>query len=346
MIIFRADGNGLIGSGHIMRCLSIAVALRQLGEESLFLLGDSTMQHIVKERGFQVQILESHYDNMESESNTIKQYLTRGNLVVVDSYYVTKLYLDSLMKSAIIVYIDDLMKVPTNVDFIINYNCYADQKLYKTVPKAKNSYLLGTTYVPLREEFQNIPYVVRKKCTKILITTGGTDEFNISGQILEKICAVKELKEMEFLVVVGAMNKHLEMLKSLAKKYNQIRICTNVVCMSELMRESDIAISAAGSTLYELCAVGVPTVSFSFVDNQDQAITCMESMGNLLSAGRYQVEGSIVIKRIVDKVSQLIKTYDLRCKIHNRCKRLVDGKGANRIAMKLMEWSEADKRNV
>ncbi|MFI3175858.1 MAG: UDP-2,4-diacetamido-2,4,6-trideoxy-beta-L-altropyranose hydrolase [Eubacteriales bacterium] len=339
MILFRVDGNGKIGTGHVMRCLSIARALRTLREESRFLIAGHEMQGIIEEQGFQVSIVHTEYTQMDTELEQIPLYLEGVNLLLIDSYYITKQYLECVEKKAKVVYLDDLVHLPAPVDYLINYNCYANKKRYADTYTARIHTLFGMDYAPLREEFQSVDYQVRDVCSKILITTGGTDQCNLAVQLLERFVLCQGLDHVEFIVVVGAFHEHKESLERLAAQYKQISLHHQVKNMSQLMAECDIAISATGSTIYELCAVGLPTIALAFVENQDEIASVMGEQHRVLLAGHYHYEGVPVIERTVEYVLHLCTHVEERRRLHHCARSAVDGQGATRIAQALIQWA-------
>ena len=311
MVVIRADANSKIGMGHVMRCLSVADALLKRGEEVLFVTADDTPVPLLTKKGVPYRVLHTDYADMEAELPELWEVLRelpqgaespdaalaqKNTSILVDSYYVTEKYLAALKKRITTIYMDDIYAFSYPVDMLINYNIYGEEMGYeKDAAFADTKLLLGTEYVPLREEFsagagyaqsrkelsaetENVtPAEDRLHQTAeqgrtadggILITTGGSDSFNLAGQLLMEAMKYDALKEKEYHVVSGSLNPHIGELQALAQKHENIHIHCNVTNMAELMAESEVALSAGGSTLYELCAVGVPVIAFSFAENQ------------------------------------------------------------------------------
>lgn len=110
MILFRADGNAKIGTGHIMRCLSIADTFRKIGKDCTFVLADTSMQETISARKYKTVILDSDYQFMDEETEKLKSVIKNMNpeMVIIDSYFVTKRYLESVKSMVRLIYIDDL----------------------------------------------------------------------------------------------------------------------------------------------------------------------------------------------------------------------------------------------
>lgn len=371
MVVIRADANSKIGMGHVMRCLSVADALIKRREEVLFVTADDTPVPLLIKKGIPYRVLHTDYADMEAELPgllCILQELTqRAELpeevlsrmssqrkdiaILVDSYYVTEKYLAALKKRITTIYMDDIYAFSYPVDMLINYNIYGEEMGYeKDAAFADTKLLLGTKYVPLREEFSaGAGYVQsRKEFSEgvenvtpaadggILITTGGSDSFNLAGQLLMEAMKYDALKTKEYHVVSGSLNPHIGELQALAQKHENIHIHCNVTNMAELMAESEVALSAGGSTLYELCAVGVPVIAFSFAENQEHLVQTFVKRGIAQYGGNYRTDGNNMIQNTIAGLQKLCGDEALKTEYRRKALQLVDGRGAERIAEALL----------
>lgn len=343
MIWIRADANEKIGTGHMMRCMSIAGALKQCGQRVCFITADNSGVPILENGGQEYRILHSDYRNMEDELPELQCLFAEEmpEFFLADSYFVTRRYLREIRRSVPVGILDDMVRTDLLADLLINYNIFADASLYRTGEAGAGAscggYLLGTDYVPLRREFEKIDYAVREEAETVLITTGGSDQYNLAGQLLKKALADPHAATLRYLVVSGAYNVHLRELKELEDAYESVRICCNVSNMSQLMRESDIAISAGGSTMYELSAVGVPVICFSFVENQERIVRGFAEKNLTCFGGDYLRQGETMLDEVVDNINRLAADFPLRRSLSTRLRQVVDGRGAMRIAEKLCE---------
>ena len=382
MVVIRADANSKIGMGHVMRCLSVADALLKRGEEVLFVTADDTPVPLLTKKGVPYRVLHTYYADMEAELPgllCILQELTqRAELpeevlsrmssqrkdiaILVDSYYVTEKYLAALKKRITTIYMDDIYAFSYPVDMLINYNIYGEEMGYeKDAAFADTKLLLGTKYVPLREEFsQAAGYESLKDVSQtagyeplrevasrtagqaadggILITTGGSDSFHLAGLLLMEAMKYDALKEKEYHVVSGSLNPHIGELQALAQKHENIHIYCNVTNMAELMAESKVALSAGGSTLYELCAMGVPVIAFSFAENQERLVQTFARRGITQYGGNYRTDGNKMVQNTIAGLETLLEDENLRTEYREKARTLVDGKGAERIAEALLSW--------
>lgn len=338
MIWIRADANKEIGTGHIMRCFSIATALKEGGQEVCFLVADEAPVELLQSRGQAYRVLHTSYDKMEGELEKLCAMAEqeRPELLLIDSYYVTPEYLEKLGGVVRTAYIDDKNMFSYPVDVLINYNIYGDMLPYREqAAKVGMEFLLGASYAPLREEFSNQEYAVREQVEQVLITTGGSDKYNLAGKILEKVLAEEVLCDLHYHVVSGVFNQNLPKLEALQETYSNIHIHQNVTNMSELMKQCDVAITAGGSTMYELCAIGVPIICFSFVDNQEQIVETFVKKELVCFGGNYLIEQDELMTEVSNALILLVEQKELRATYSEKARRLIDGQGACRIARAL-----------
>lgn len=363
MVVIRADANSKIGMGHVMRCLSVADALVKRGEEVLFVTADDTPVPLLTKKGIPYRVLHTDYADMEAELPELWNALSelpqgpgvpeaalpqmpsqraesseealpqRNAAILVDSYYVTEKYLAALKKRITTIYMDDIYAFSYPVDMLINYNIYGEEMGYeKDAAFADTKLLLGTEYVPLREEFSAGEQQRTAANCGILITTGGSDSFNLAGQLLMEAMKYDALKEKEYHAVSGSLNPHIGELQALAEKHENIHIHCNVTNMAELMAESEVALSAGGSTLYEFCAMGVPVIAFSFAENQERLVQTFVKRGIAQYGGNYRTDGNKMIQNTIAGLETLLENENLRAEYRKKARTLVDGKGADRIA--------------
>lgn len=280
LIYFRTDGNSQIATGHLMRCLSIAQACQVLSLPVCFLASDEDSASLLKQFDpagtFPVRILSSAvYNDMEKELPELLSLLSEApSLLFVDSYFVTEPYLQAVSGICPVAYLDDLQLFDYPVDLVINYDIIPEDMLpsYQAAYKRAGQTLLGASYTPLRRQFQMEVPAVRPSVKDILITTGGSDPYHFCLNLLscfqERLSALIAEPDFHLHVLIGSLNEDKRLLKELAEELPFLKLHENVTDMAALMASCDLAISAAGTTLYELCAVGIPAVSYSFADNQ------------------------------------------------------------------------------
>lgn len=349
MILFRADGNSNIGLGHVMRCLSIADEFKNTGESCLFITADNELHKTIKDWGHKNLVLDSEYDHMEDELESLKQSIDARDVaaVFVDSYYVTEQYLRELWqfcasKYITLVYIDDVLAFPYSCDILLNYNIFSKGEDYKKLYKhhAVPTLLIGTKYAPQRAEFQGLPDRMFKESAKdILVSTGGADSEHIGLEIIKAILSRSDWQDYRFHFIVGMMNSDKDEIVSLSEGKDNIIIYKRVKKISELMQSCDVAVSAAGSTLYELCSTQTPTITYILADNQIPGAKGFEDAEVLQCAGNIRDTGATVLaEKLITAATDLCDDYSKRQEIAQKMKTVIDGKGAKRVVEKVAKY--------
>ncbi len=333
MFYIRADANSEIGSGHVMRCLSLARAYRQRGIETTFITADRESEKLIAGYNFQMICLDSVWNDLKAEIHKLVNIIEERKIdqIMVDSYFVTEEYLRQLGCYTKIIYLDDLSEFIYPVNILINYNIYAEKIIEKELYRNYGTkLLLGCKYTPLREEFRDKKRIPREYVSDIMITTGGADTYNMSGNLLEFLNN-KDYENITFHVVVGSFHQHREYLEALEKKFHNVILYNNVTEMSKLMLMCDIAISAGGSTLYELCSCSLPTISFSYADNQQMAVREFHRQDIIFYAGDARDDLRKCLNNIENRLKLMRSSFALRKELAERMGALVDGLGVQRI---------------
>lgn len=341
MIAIRADANAEIGIGHITRCLAIAAELKKLGQEIIFITADEYPAQIIKQTGIKNIILNSNWKTPTEETTALISKIKEfsADTILTDSYYISSEYFEKLNRHVVTAYIDDFGEQAFPVDILINYNIYSDQIPYPSLYGADTKLLLGTKYAPLRTEFRYKPYkAVRDRITRILVTTGGTDPYGISYALCESILRDPYFKGAELTAVAGQFYKDSKKLVELSDLYPRLSVVRNI-SMSEIMMKCDTAISAGGTTLYELCACGTPSVIFGFADNQMRAREAFDKKGIMIDCGDVRSDAEMCLSNIIHAVKSL-EDSEKRQLLRARARKVSDGLGAIRIAQALTSHSQ------
>ena len=342
IIAIRADGNATLGMGHLMRCSSIAKALKKQGAECIFVMAQEQAGQFLQEKGFCCEVLGTDYLDMEAELPKLKEVAAKYSisLWLVDSYQITQDYLRQLQTICPVFYLDDTGEKLPEANGLINYNIYGDELGYEEKCPAQMRLLLGAGYAPVKEEFVQTPYVLSKEVHKILITMGGSDTLNITGAFSQ--CLLQRLpEEIELTLICGRFNPHLPKLLQLQEENSRVQVLVDVADMWNKLAAADIAVSAGGSTMYELSAMGVPTVCCYYVENQRRIAEGFAGKVGLCNAGDYSAEPEAVLERMCQAIEALVVSYEKREALSVRMKQVADGQGAMRLAKALLE--ELDK---
>jgi spore coat polysaccharide biosynthesis predicted glycosyltransferase SpsG len=330
--------------GHVMRCLSIAEAAYEgKNIKPVFITADNEGGKLISEKGFKNVVLGTDYKDMESEVTILSKILKKDDIILVDSYKVTVEYYIELGKLCKTACLED-MGEPYPVDILINYNIYGTKLRANYVYNHdennhdKNNHddkifpkkvFLGLEYMPLRSAFRsNLEYDIKDKVADVMVTTGGSDPLYAAGSILEKIV---EIKGITIHMVSGPFNKNADRLKLEYGNRDNVVIYENLKDMKALMKKCDVVITATGSTIYELSALGVPMICFYFAENQRQGAEEIENLTDIVNAGCFATDANGVSNKTYNTLLRCIDDYEYRKTIHEQEKNLVDGNGALRI---------------
>ena len=336
-VLIRADGNELIGSGHIMRTKSIATELKGLGAKVLYALADERGKRLINGE-FQSVVLSSNYECLDDEINALSSVIQKQEikLILLDSYFVTPKYFRELKKLAKVVYIDDLDAFAYECEALISYGAFFDKNEYKARQNLAKKHFLGSEFAPLRAQFRSTQKSSKNTQKKqVLLTTGNTDLLGIMPRLLEAFLSDESLKNLEFLAISGAFNEHENKLLALSAKHKNIKVLKSPENMEQIMREADFVLSAGGSTLYELASLAKAVICFSIAANQNN-IKSWAKAGAMLYAGDAKADSHSVVAKSVNLLKSLLNDENLAKTLGQKAHFFVDGKGAIRLARELL----------
>ncbi|MDR3162898.1 MAG: UDP-2,4-diacetamido-2,4,6-trideoxy-beta-L-altropyranose hydrolase [Helicobacteraceae bacterium] len=327
--LFRADASTEIGSGHLMRCLTLANALRKLGAKSVFMCDaiDDVLRNRVTQSGFSVT----------SKVSELFDYL------VVDQYSLDHEFENKMhVFCKRVVVIDDLANRKHMADYLLDQNVNASAERYKTLVPERCVQLLGTRYALLQPEYSMI--IKRERTSmikKIFVYFGNADRDNFTSRAID---AYLTLRRPDISLEIVPSGVHQEMVRKLAKKGRNIHIHENLTSLASLMNECDLAIGAGGATSYERCAMGLFSIVVAIADNQRGLSEELDRRGLIRYLGyRDRVDTDHITRALQEIVRAGVKT-----EIIPKMRALVDGFGAQRVAEILMlsENTELSAREV
>lgn len=339
MVFFRADSNKQIASGHIMRCISIAQAFKDSGEDVIFLIADENPVQMLERAGMRYYTLHSVWDQLMEELEAMKTVLQSYEkpLLIIDTYQVSKSYVEALLPYARICYLGSKPEYLGKLNALINYSTDIDYNFYTSKYGISTKLLLGASYAPLRREFLQVEHKSSLNGKfRVLLTTGNTDPRQTVERIINAIVETPIFQKLEINVVVGGMFDNKEKLHSLYDNVENVHLHENVKSMSSLMGESDLAVSANGTTVYELAAAGVPTISFAIVKEQVKSATKLFELGVVDYCGEVFNEEEKCISKIINKIDNYVKNPLELNELALKANTIIDGRGCDRIVGELL----------
>jgi UDP-2,4-diacetamido-2,4,6-trideoxy-beta-L-altropyranose hydrolase len=327
---FRTDASTQIGTGHVMRCLTIADALKKSGSDCIFICRQlpGNLIELIKHRGHNTITLpikfirESKFNplsiyeewlgtDISTDAKEVKKALQGYILdwLIVDHYALESKWEKSLRSIASrIMVIDDLANRPHDCDLLLDQNLGREIDDYSNLVGANTHKLIGPKYALLRPEFAlyrdySLARRENLQLKTILIALGGVDQENITGRILSEINRSNLNINFNITVVMG---QHSPWLSNVKKYAEGMKIPTLVLSsinnMAQLMSESDLAIGAAGSSAWERCFLGLPSLILILAENQRQGAIALEKAGAAMLLKSYK-EAPKVIEELLLKES-------------------------------------------
>lgn len=355
-VVIRTDASRTIGTGHVMRCLSLAEALERRGASVQFICRklDGHLGEYIKQRGFVVNMLataaagpaareSSDYspwlgvrwqDDAEDTQAAIAALDSKPDWLVADHYALDKRWEGRCRESSRrTMAIDDLANREHDCDLLLDQNLYEDatSRYGGKLPK-HCQLLLGPQFALLRSDFAKARASINERhgvVRRILVFFGGTDPGNLTAT---SVAALKKLALPNVAVDVIIGEKYQNRLEIEAACCAQNFAChvqTNQ--MAELMANADLAIGAGGSASWERCCVGLPCLTFAVARNQQQLVADA-AMGGILYAPSVDPSDEDAIAR---HVTACVQNPMLLQAMSKRAMALVDGRGCDRVARAL-----------
>ncbi|CAN7181880.1 UDP-2,4-diacetamido-2,4,6-trideoxy-beta-L-altropyranose hydrolase [Rossellomorea sp. LjRoot5] len=318
----RVDASVKIGSGHVMRCLTLAKQLREKGVIVSFISRETqgNLIDMLERHGFVVDKL-TKVDMDKENSWYNENYVTDAfetvnhiknssscDLLVVDHYELDAKW-ESIVKKHVgkIMVIDDLANRVHDCDLLLDQNYLIDYEIrYKSLVSSSTPQLLGPEYVLLRSEFYEVPKAYRCRngeINNILVFFGGTDPTNETLKTLNALLKLES--EIDVInVIVGKSNANKDQIKDLCQRYSNFEYHEQVDNMAEFMNEADLAIGAGGTTTWERCFLGLPSITIVIAENQFEITKAVAEFGATINLGWYQ---NVEEQDIILEVEKLTK---------------------------------------
>ena len=345
-VIFRADASVTIGTGHVMRCLTLAEALRGTGAEVGFVCREleGNLVGLIEARGFEVHALarlEPPADPLawtaehwqEDAAQTASFFEARADWLVVDHYALDERWERELRGCAErVMILDDLADRVHDCDLLLDQNYSCEPTRYDALVPAHCRKLLGPAYALLRDEFgaaREWPREVRE-IKRVLVFFGGTDPTNETAKALRALQRWGEGKRLNIDVVIGGSNPHRAELESLVNTMPNALFHVQASNMAALMARADLSVGAGGSTIWERFCLGLPSLVLSTATNQETISKALAKGGCHLYLGDSASVDEDAIVKGLEKMDTTTRRLFAR-----RGERLVDGRGAARVVREL-----------
>jgi len=349
-IVFRVDASITIGTGHVMRCRTLATALKKKGAHIKFFCREHVghLGDVLSRDGFAVTLLPVATET-ESKGNIYASWLgvsqkedaeqtisalqnERCDWLIVDHYGLDHIWETSLRAHTIsMMVIDDLANRLHDCDVLLDQNySVTGQERYRSYVSAQCQLLLGPRYALLRSEYAiysktKAPHSGNAK--RVLVYLGGSDNANVTLKVLVALSA-EEFAHVAIDIVVGPNFIHkAEVIRQAGLMVNT-QVHNPRLHLADLMANADLAIGAGGATMWERLCMDLPSLVLSIAENQEPACEALAAAGNIWYLGAAdEVEIKVIESALVD-----LLVSDRPAKVLGvNNKYLVDGLGVNRV---------------
>lgn len=360
-IVFRADASLNIGTGHVMRCLTLADALREQGAACTFISRPHAghLLDLITQRGHRAVALPA----IAADANPLQTFSGPGHAhwlgtdwvtdaadtrqalgnesvdwLVVDHYALDAKWEQALHPACRrFMVIDDLADRPHDCDLLLDQNLGRTAEDYNGLTPDNATRLIGPQYALLRPEFaqlraESLARRAQPKLKRLLITMGGVDKDNATGQVLDALKACPLPEELEITVVMGPHAPWLQHVQAQAMKMPwATKVLAGVGNMAQLMADSDLAIGAAGGTAWERCCLALPSLILVLAENQQAGAIALQSFGAGLA-----MNGVEQIQALLQSILERGTTNSLLMDSANAAKQVTDGLGAVKVTQVML----------
>lgn len=357
-IAFRADASLQIGTGHVIRCLTLAEILRKKGCECYFVCRGhaGNIIDLIRKRGFityelpaQVGEHDDCYPN-EGDYETwlgvswkedAEQTIAVIGAIPVDWLIVDHYALDERWEALLrnscakIMVIDDLTEHVHDCDLLLNQNLILNaESRYKNKVPNSCGLLLGPTFALLQVQYAELHGRVplrHGKIENILIYFGGADRENLTGMALSAFISLGR-RDITVDVVINPLSPHVEAVRRQISNYKNIVLHERLPTLAHLMVKADISIGAGGSTSWERCCLGLPCLVVTLAENQKPIAEELCKRGFIELLGhKDEINETVLINALINALDR-----ELFVASSEQCYKIVDGRGAERVASILM----------
>lgn len=357
-VAIRVDANRKIGTGHFMRCVTLANALAKYGIVTMFFSRDLDVVHqdILVKNNHELFKLVSAPVNISTSIETSTSMIAHADwlsvtqscdaeecieglkknswlCLIVDHYGIDWVW-ESKINSHIsnIIVIDDLADRRHICKLLIDQNLGRKAVDYNGLVPDDCILLLGPSFAFLKPEFLELrkKHVIKKNNNNdfnILISMGGVDRDNYTQRILTVLDRCKLGNSTRIVIVLGNSSPWKDKICNFSRSCNyDVKVLVGVDNMALLMSEADVAFGAAGVTSWERCCLGLPTICFVIAENQRMGSIALQKSGAIIAMDINALSPEILQSKL-DKL-MINEIYE---SMQSNCLKIVDGHGLNRI---------------
>jgi UDP-2,4-diacetamido-2,4,6-trideoxy-beta-L-altropyranose hydrolase len=338
LFAFRADASPQTGSGHVARCRRLAARLRQEGHEILFLIRSpsSNLRSEIERDGTQIGILLNDSPKLSEldDAAASKVILAdrRPDWLVVDNYALGNVWESAMRQSAHRLMVLDDLERPHDCDLLLDQGWLGDT--INAYPSAKCEKLLGPRFALLSPEYAQIRSQIRvrnNEIQRLLVYFGGVDGTGQTMRVLEALDDV-DFSHLWIDLVVGENNAHRDEIQRIATKMSNVNVVAPMETLAKSMRQADLFIGAGGTTTWERCCLGLPSIVCWTAINQKSQTLALDALGAHTQLGNAEEQTPESWRKALVNALKNPSRLDSQIKISME---LVDGLGTDRVARRI-----------
>jgi len=367
-VAFRVDASVDMGSGHVMRCLTLADELEAIGKTVTFITRahNGHLAGLIGEHGYNVTLLSKSdkLSSLDSDHNAAAKMLgvswqqdaidtqnalkeTAPEWLIVDHYSLDACWHKKLRKQVGNIFvIDDLANRLLDCDLLLDQTYGRNNEVYRAYVNKECRILLGSHWALLRSEFAKLRSKAACRRSKfsgiqrILVSVGGADPDNVTGTVLEGLATIDWQAKMHIDIVLGSQSPHIQsVLSQAAKSPLKVTVTNDAKDMADRMLNADLAIGAGGTTSWERCCLGLPALITACADNQKEVCRLLEQAG---AAVLMPNSDELTHSHIVESMQKIVDSPGLWQKMSRNALKIANGSGAKRVALELFPEVSVD----
>lgn len=365
-IAFRTDASVEIGTGHVMRCLTLADALREQGARCVFICRPHTghLLDLIAQRGHEILALPALSSTPHTPSADEPEHARwlgthwradasdtgqalgplKPDWLVIDHYALDHRWENVLRPaSRRLMVVDDLADRVHDCDLLLDQNLGRSVADYVDLVPSNAVVLTGPKFALLRPEFaqlrdQSLARRIQPQLKRLLIAMGGVDQDNVTTQVLDELAGCQLPEDLQITVVLGPQAPWQKMVQAKTLQMprpTQLRI--GVTDMASLMMESDLAIGAAGGTAWERCCLGLPSLLLVLAHNQYAGAMALQRAGAAVT-----LENAGQIRQFLKNHLLPVQMAGILGKMSQAAALITDGQGVSALVSELMKSHGSD----
>lgn len=358
LIAFRVDSSIDIGTGHVMRCLTLADELALRGAECHFICRahKGNLIEMVRSKGYIVHVLPSAPDPLpkptrqgtclmhetwlgssqaDDAARCIPTLRTLHPQWLIVDHYALDAQWEGLLRPycAALMVIDDLADRRHQCQLLLDQTLGRSENEYRDLVPESCTLLCGPEYALLRPEFSRLrtKSLERRqppRLEQILVTLGGIDKDNATNKVLDSLAGCELPASCQITVIMGAQAPWLSQVREFARQMPRpATVLTNVSDMALIMANSDLAIGAAGATSWERCCLALPSIQITLAENQKFIARALSKARAVLAATPETLSSQL--SYLVTDQEKCVRTLG---ELSRAAAKITDGHGACRVA--------------